>query len=66
MALNPYEMKLHEHRAIDANNSILRVPGGWVYNETFVPWNNEFQTEEAPFFAEEKILLHTTAAGLSG
>lgn len=54
MALNPYEMKLHEHRAIDANNSVLRVPGGWVYNDTFVPWDNEFQTAEAPYFKEEK------------
>lgn len=54
MALNPYDMKLHEHRAIDANNSVLRVPGGWVYNETFVPWDNEFQTAEAPYFKEEK------------
>jgi hypothetical protein len=48
MALNSYEMKLHEYRAIDANNSVLRVPGGWAYNNTFVPWDNEFQTEKAP------------------
>ena len=58
MALNPYEMKLHEHRAIDANNSVLRVPGGWVYTtfiegypgdyreqSFFVPFDNEFMNK---------------------
>ena len=55
-----YMMKLHESIRLDNNNTVLRVPGGWIYyNHTetqgendqllaptvvFVPFNNEFKT----------------------
>jgi hypothetical protein len=52
---NLYDMKLHEFVKIDNKLTVMRVPGGWIYNRfgwddgdvlrtsTFVPLNNEFQ-----------------------
>jgi len=37
-----YELKLHETTKIGENNHVLRVPGGWIYGNTFVPFNDEF------------------------
>jgi hypothetical protein len=53
-----YMMKLHEKISLDNNNTVLRVPGGWIYynhiettgeniqqlasTAVFVPLNNEF------------------------
>ncbi len=53
-----YRMKLHEKITLDNNNTVLRVPGGWIYynhiettgeniqqlasTAVFVPLNNEF------------------------
>lgn len=54
-----YLMKLHEKISLDNNNTVLRVPGGWIYynyidaprensqlltsTAVFVPFNNEFK-----------------------
>jgi len=44
---NIYELKLYEMTSQGNNDSIRRVPGGWVYGDMqgccFVPFNNEFQ-----------------------
>ncbi len=55
-----YMMKLHDRIGLDDNNTVLRVPGGWIYynhikvteeddqlltsTAIFVPLNNEFKT----------------------
>lgn len=52
-----YKMKLHDCISTTPDHSglfyITRVPGGWIYerrhnsiiiSSTFVPWDNEFQT----------------------
>lgn len=43
-----YDLKLHETTEIKYSTiqslRILRVAGGWIYGNTFVPFNNEFQT----------------------
>jgi hypothetical protein len=54
-----YTMKLHEKISLDNNNTVLRIPGGWIYynhidapgensqllasTAVFVPFNNEFK-----------------------
>ncbi len=54
-----YLMKLHEKIRLDNNNTVLRIPGGWIYynhidelrenskllasTAVFVPFNNEFK-----------------------
>ena len=49
-----YKLKLHECTVIDNSISVMRVPGGWIYDMwnndtdnpkagTFVPFDNEFQ-----------------------
>ena len=54
-----YLMKLHEKISLYNNNTVLRVPGGWIYYNhidtprensqllasiaVFVPFNNEFK-----------------------
>lgn len=54
-----YTMKLHERISLDNKNTVLRVPGGWIYynhietpaenglplssTAVFVPFNNEFK-----------------------
>lgn len=49
-----YKMKLHEQIKTSNNLFITRVPGGWlyaspcgedVYQESFVPFHNEFMSE---------------------
>ena len=50
---NIYDLKLHEATKINVEYpdsstdnipwDILRVSGGWLYNETFVPYNAEFK-----------------------
>jgi len=41
-----YSMSLHQHTTFTYSNemtlSITRVPGGWLYNGTFVTFDNEF------------------------
>jgi hypothetical protein len=55
-----YMMKLHEKISLDNNNTVLRIPGGWIYynhidapgensqllasTAVFVPHNNEFKS----------------------
>ena len=37
-----YELKLHERTDDLSGRSIVRVPGGWIYNDkVFVPFDNE-------------------------
>ncbi len=46
-------MQLHQHQRFDRHTSILRVPGGWIYefydlggcvvSSSFVPFNDEFK-----------------------
>ena len=54
-----YLMKLHEKINLDNNNTVLRIPGGWIYynhidapgensqllasTAVFVPFNSEFK-----------------------
>lgn len=41
-----YNMEFHDMLVLDGGEGeirVLRVPGGWVYGSTFVPFNNEFQ-----------------------
>ena len=49
-----YDLKLHESLMLDRGLSIMRVPGGWIYDNwdaqhdipktgVFVPFENEFQ-----------------------
>lgn len=40
-----YMMELHETLKIGLL-TITRVPGGWLYDGVFVPFENEFQTKE--------------------
>ena len=46
-----YNLKLHEHILLKIGGSdeylidIIRVPGGWLYDERFVPYNAEFKIE---------------------
>jgi hypothetical protein len=60
-----YAMELHEEIELDKYNTILRVPGGWIYrnwtysdrsdwqgHSSFVPYDNEFQDNE--FQSKEK------------
>jgi len=53
-----YDLKLHEQTILDCGICILRVPGGWLYDYwdcntdtpnqgIFVPYDNEFSTQEA-------------------
>jgi hypothetical protein len=55
-----YKMKLHERISLDNKNTVLRVPGGWIYyghievpeeddqlltsTVVFVPFNSEFKS----------------------
>lgn len=52
-----YQLKLHEEMALDRWISVLRVPGGWIYQTSdpryegdniavFVPFSNQFYHEE--------------------
>lgn len=54
-----YNMKLHENQLINDYTSVFRVPGGWLYRNTFwddesrasvstsfVPFNKEFQPKK--------------------
>lgn len=54
-----YDMKLHERYDMSRVLSVVRVPGGWLYQwlmengtggydmaQTFVPFDTEFQTYE--------------------
>lgn len=49
---NIYQLKLGQQVLIDSNSSILRVPGGWVYNSLngtcFIPFDNEFMETSGP------------------
>lgn len=43
-----YDMELLESRDIYSRRdqihiSVMRVPGGWIINKVFVPFDNEFQ-----------------------
>jgi len=63
-----YNMKLHEQVEISDKGfigSIMRVPGGWIYEidskgyevctSTFVPFDNEFMKKhKKPFWDEDK------------
>jgi len=54
-----YDLELHDEIQIDRYNTVMRVPGGWVYKSftgtegvnfkavgmVFVPTNNEFEEE---------------------
>jgi hypothetical protein len=53
-----YDLKLHESINFETVRTVLRVPGGWIYelgidngeagweiSTTFVPFDNEFQRE---------------------
>lgn len=53
---NIYELELHETTYLPFGISVIRVPGGWLYDcwdsETgnfkqviFIPYNNEFQNK---------------------
>lgn len=48
-AINLYNLQLHQTGSYDFVQ-VTRVPGGWIYKRAdglvFVPFNNEFQTEE--------------------
>lgn len=33
-------MQLHEKKSIDLYNSVMRVPGGWIYTFTFASSEN--------------------------
>lgn len=42
-----YEMGLFEYCYDDENNiGVTRVPGGWIINQTFVPYNDEFKPKQ--------------------
>ena len=54
-----YNMGLHENQQINDYTSVFRVPGGWLYRNTFwddesrvtvstsfVPFNKEFRTKQ--------------------
>lgn len=40
--VNLYKMKLHEVHQINDYTSVFRVPGGWLYRNTF--WDEESRT----------------------
>ena len=60
-----YEMELHEFFMFSKGLCLTRVPGGWIYAQTyslgekkelatvFVPYNNEFKKTEDPITAQE-------------
>ncbi len=54
-----YSMDFHDRDMLDENTSVLRVPGGWIYNITnegdsgntteamcFVPFDDEFDYDQ--------------------
>ena len=57
MEKNQYELTLNEIVFINDNLNILRVPGGWLYNQrllngaittVFVPFDSEFDKNKPP------------------
>lgn len=54
--INIYDLDIHEEAQLDRYNSVVRVPGGWIYKSfigteqdvfkpigmVFVPYNNEY------------------------
>ena len=51
-----YDLKLHETMPSDEENRILimRVPGGWKYDNVFVPYSTEFKPK-VPGRAEDGL-----------
>ena len=43
-----YNMKLHENKVINDYTSVFRVPGGWLYRNTF--WSEESRTTVSTSF----------------
>ncbi len=45
-----YNLKLLERYPPSTVETIIRVPGGWIYSNIygccFVPWDNEFQPQQ--------------------
>lgn len=53
--MNLYEMKLFDsfaQRIFGKDYIIVRVPGGWLFDDTFVPFNNEFQIDKQTYLVE--------------
>lgn len=43
--MNIYDLKLHEGEWVDTDEEsiwVIRVPGGWKYDNVFVPYSTEF------------------------
>jgi hypothetical protein len=43
-----YDLELHEWVSVD-ELKVRRVPGGWMYDKTFVPFDDEFSKTFVPF-----------------
>ena len=43
-----YDMELHENQQINDYTSVFRVPGGWLYRNTF--WNEDSRTSVSTSF----------------
>lgn len=54
-----YEIGLLERYAPSNNETMIRVPGGWIYSDMsgccFVPWDNEFQPQRSAKEASDEI-----------
>lgn len=41
-----YELDLHESLEIEDGIVVMRVPGGWIYEAVFVPYDDEFNPKQ--------------------
>lgn len=55
--MNIYDLKLHEGEWVDTDEEsiwVIRVPGGWKYDNVFVPYSTEFKPK-VPGRAEDGL-----------
>lgn len=43
-----YDLGLHDRISLGAGLTVTRVSGGWIYNNVFVPYNEEFKGSITP------------------
>lgn len=57
-----YDLGLHDRMSLGAGLTVTRVPGGWIYNNVFVPYSEEFKGSDhtkLPFFNEAASSMRT-------